>query len=681
SWIDNGDGYLSYCDTIDFVNLLDGRKIWEHVELVTPTITVTTLDDPPDTIYLDELDPNPMCTTLTNPVGTYWHEVYPTYGTIWQITNWNDNGNGYLDSCDVITIEIPGGISPQDVHVEAVETDIVTTPLPTPGDEYDHNIDGYIPSMGSPVGTWWHELWPSYCTQYYLDDWHDNGDSILSYCDTIRFSGLIPEDTVWKHIEEVTGTIKVSAPQEPETLYFDFMCGNPNVDPITDPFNTYWHQIWPVFSIRHVCVGWTDNGNLVLDSCDWIDLMAIDGPDSGVVTSYHVEAWETDIITTIVQLGPPEDTCEYYKNQYGDYAPFSVPDFDQKQDGWTGPPLGGWSHCGPVALADCFWWIDSRFEDPTSPPPPTISDSYPLVQNYTGTFVDDHDTMNVIPFVDSLAIYCNTNGSPPPYPGGTWIMDLYNGAVQWISNRGLDTVSNWLKVDLIPSPDFETIQDEVLKSEDVILLLGFYEQHGPDIYCRLGGHYVTAAGVCTTETRICISDPWYDENEGEPPAGSAHGSSIHNDAQFISGPHGQIHHDAYFSPNNPLPDPTHPQPPIVELTDYPDYWPDIANFMEMNQTEPQMPYCQWQGGPILTMVEYAVVVSPCCVGIRGDVDGSGTINVADVTYLVAYLKGMGPAPPCFEEADADGSGSINVADVTYLVAYLKGLGPAPPSCP
>ncbi|MFQ6007890.1 MAG: dockerin type I repeat-containing protein, partial [Candidatus Zixiibacteriota bacterium] len=69
------------------------------------------------------------------------------------------------------------------------------------------------------------------------------------------------------------------------------------------------------------------------------------------------------------------------------------------------------------------------------------------------------------------------------------------------------------------------------------------------------------------------------------------------------------------------------------------------------------------------------------IGIRGDVDGSGSLNVSDVTYLVAYLKGLGPAPECEEEGDVDGSGSINVSDVTYLVAYLKGIGPAPAACP
>jgi hypothetical protein len=88
-------------------------------------------------------------------------------------------------------------------------------------------------------------------------------------------------------------------------------------------------------------------------------------------------------------------------------------------------------------------------------------------------------------------------------------------------------------------------------------------------------------------------------------------------------------------------------------------------------------------GSIDQEITFALSESPCCNhdGIRGDVDMSGSINVADVTYLVAYLKGLGPAPPCFEEGDIDGGGTINVADVTYLVAYLKGLGPAPPQCP
>jgi len=64
--------------------------------------------------------------------------------------------------------------------------------------------------------------------------------------------------------------------------------------------------------------------------------------------------------------------------------------------------------------------------------------------------------------------------------------------------------------------------------------------------------------------------------------------------------------------------------------------------------------------------------------IRGDADGSGNVNVNDVVYLFAFLKGIGPAPFPMESGDANGSGEVNVSDVVYLYAYLKGVGPPPP---
>ena len=72
-------------------------------------------------------------------------------------------------------------------------------------------------------------------------------------------------------------------------------------------------------------------------------------------------------------------------------------------------------------------------------------------------------------------------------------------------------------------------------------------------------------------------------------------------------------------------------------------------------------------------------VQPCCE-IRGDVDHSGGMDVADMTYLVARLFFGGPPPPCEDEGDVDGSGGINVADLTYLVAYLFLGGPPPDGC-
>ncbi len=65
--------------------------------------------------------------------------------------------------------------------------------------------------------------------------------------------------------------------------------------------------------------------------------------------------------------------------------------------------------------------------------------------------------------------------------------------------------------------------------------------------------------------------------------------------------------------------------------------------------------------------------------ICGDVDGSGAVDVGDLTYLVAYIFQGGPAPPVLAAADVDGSGFIDVADLTYMVTYLFQGGP-PPIC-
>jgi len=78
--------------------------------------------------------------------------------------------------------------------------------------------------------------------------------------------------------------------------------------------------------------------------------------------------------------------------------------------------------------------------------------------------------------------------------------------------------------------------------------------------------------------------------------------------------------------------------------------------------------------------------SGCCTApIRGNVDGDEfeEVDVADLTYLVAYLFTGGPSPPCPEEGNVDGDEfeEVNVADLTYLVAFLFTGGPAPANCP
>ena len=59
----------------------------------------------------------------------------------------------------------------------------------------------------------------------------------------------------------------------------------------------------------------------------------------------------------------------------------------------------------------------------------------------------------------------------------------------------------------------------------------------------------------------------------------------------------------------------------------------------------------------------------------GDGNGDGTVNVADVFYLINDLFTSGPQP--VGSGDCNGDGVVNVADIFYLMNYLFAGGPAP----
>jgi len=65
---------------------------------------------------------------------------------------------------------------------------------------------------------------------------------------------------------------------------------------------------------------------------------------------------------------------------------------------------------------------------------------------------------------------------------------------------------------------------------------------------------------------------------------------------------------------------------------------------------------------------------------RGDVDGSGSVNISDALQLSDYLFAGGSEPETCEDVwDVDGSGSANITDVNLLLNHLFAGGPAPPS--
>ena len=65
--------------------------------------------------------------------------------------------------------------------------------------------------------------------------------------------------------------------------------------------------------------------------------------------------------------------------------------------------------------------------------------------------------------------------------------------------------------------------------------------------------------------------------------------------------------------------------------------------------------------------------------VRGDANGDGKIDIADVVHLVNYLFIDGPAPNPLWLGDANCDEVVDIADVVYLINYLFTGGP-PPGC-
>jgi hypothetical protein len=69
---------------------------------------------------------------------------------------------------------------------------------------------------------------------------------------------------------------------------------------------------------------------------------------------------------------------------------------------------------------------------------------------------------------------------------------------------------------------------------------------------------------------------------------------------------------------------------------------------------------------------YVVVTYVC-----GDAEGTGTVDIDDVVFLIAYIFSGGPEPVPYESGDPDCSGTVDIDDVVYLIGYIFSGGSAP----
>ncbi len=515
-WIDNGNGYLDFCDWIMFEQW-SGE--WWHVEE-----------------YATDLILNEK---IMDPLGIIWHELYPSFYNAHITTSWeepvDDPFPGRLSPGDQLdmnnkstgltkwyhvdrvtfTMRVTNQSDPtQEMYIEykgPFETmyNIKTTVINSTWHEvypfysasmnitswmdncngvldacdyiemYDLNVDFYYgwwhveelaidiilnEKIDDPTGIVWHELYPDCCVNDYGTlAWEDSGDGMLSPCDNVTLT-LLPDGSTYKyHVEEVTLTLNLTVveadPGSPfnvdDRIYLEFLGGYQFMyHAKTHPLDTDWEVVCPTayFGEVYTVVEWYDNCNGVLSFWDILELV-----------SQHQTIWcrvddvAVDMTVRKITEEPTPPPPWYKKPPYPDYAPSGMPDFDQRQGGtYLWQDSGGtWTHCGPVAVANSLWWFDSKFESNTVPPP-TMIDNFPLVQAY-GPW-DDHDPQNVPYLVEHLAYLMDTDGlRTGQLHQGTDVFDMQAGLTHYLSWSGVNPLGDVDGDGIVTQADYDIV--------------------------------------------------------------------------------------------------------------------------------------------------------------------------------------------------------------------------------
>ncbi|KAA3635530.1 MAG: hypothetical protein DWP97_04585 [Calditrichaeota bacterium] len=80
---------------------------------------------------------------------------------------------------------------------------------------------------------------------------------------------------------------------------------------------------------------------------------------------------------------------------------------------------------------------------------------------------------------------------------------------------------------------------------------------------------------------------------------------------------------------------------------------------------------------VVCMISVSSIFSADIEYICGDLDGTNTIDIADLVYLTAYIFKYDTSPVAPADGDIDGLKGVNIGDLSYLVTYLFEEGEAP----
>jgi len=183
-------------------------------------------------------------------------KVWDDLGNVWPSDGW-DKEIFHVDNIPPETSKDHDGtfIHHYDPANESIYLDMERDPLnPIPYDPFPY------------PGQWeLHELYPEYCNLYWIEEWADNCDGVLSPCDTIVLWDTASQQKATYHVEDVTITLYINNPDPSDPsndMYIEFLGGFNNIQSgMTDPNGTAWHQIRPTqgFCTQYMLDDWKDN--------------------------------------------------------------------------------------------------------------------------------------------------------------------------------------------------------------------------------------------------------------------------------------------------------------------------------------------------------------------------------------------------------------------------------------
>ena len=265
--------------------------------------------------YPEYADPGTITITFSTPythVGAYFTSNTPLTFTAYDLggnpigqdlsldrANFSGAGTGLLPN-HYLHVDYAGGIAR--VVIEDTGNNFVMDDLTfggrvaaTANVKYLHSTVGLF-NLTDPIGTQWHELRPIFCREYHLSSWEDNGDGVLSYCDTIDMYEKPDGEVRWYHVEKVTITLFLTPDEIGDPMYIELE-GGYNESALMNPLDTQWHEIYPVFCSEYHILDWIDSGEPSgeLSFCDFI---VMENKLTGELNAWHVEEVAVDIIIT-----------------------------------------------------------------------------------------------------------------------------------------------------------------------------------------------------------------------------------------------------------------------------------------------------------------------------------------------------------------------------------------------